>query len=152
MIRCVTMKMIDLLKDPVFRKYYLRNPKFPYSLANENPWVIWIHRNSKKTNRLVWANVRVPTFKDAVAYVKPRMSDWDDFSISSRVIGFDPPSSVRNTFELYDWCIMCRRPSEFRPFERHHALNPAIHKFFSHWPVCVFCGTREDPEVSRTRG
>lgn len=135
------MDMINLLKDAQFRKYFLTNPRLPYKLADPNPWTVWIHRTSQKTGRLVWARVDMPTFKDAWTYARANYKGWKDFSITSRIIGFDPPKNIRNAFELNDWCYRCRRPVEMRAFAKHHALKQDIHQYFADWPVCPYCGS-----------
>jgi hypothetical protein len=139
--------MNQLLKDPTYRKYFLKTPKFPYDLAYPTPWTVWIHRTSKKDpDKLVWARVRFATFAEAIQYVNPRRSQWKDFAVTSTVIGFEPPKIVRNNYLDYDWCYRCRRPVQMRTFERHHAMNPEIHQYFSEWPVCPFCGASDDPK------
>lgn len=139
------LKMMDLLKDEEYRKYYLTNPKFPYPLANDAPWRIWIRRpSSKKPGRMVWTNRRHDTFKNAWADVRKNYRQWDDFSITSMVIGFRPPIALQRKYKLLDWCMRCRRPVEFQTFHRHHALNNDLHQWFSDWPVCPYCGGSND--------
>lgn len=144
------MKMTELLKDPVFRKYFLKSPRFPYPIAQKTPWTVWIHKKSK--GRLVWGRIQFTTFKEAFDYVKPRMKDWEDFSITSMVIGFVPPTNVRNAFHESDWCYRCRRPVQMRTYAKHHALKPDIHEYFADWPVCPFCGAREESQFTLVPG
>lgn len=147
------MKMIDLLKDPVFRKYFLKNPRFPYKLAHPEPWTVWIHKPGKKhPERLVWARKDTATFKEAFSYARARWNEWHDFSITSRIVGFVPPQNVRNSYELNEWCYRCRRPVEMKAFNKHHALDPDIHKFFVDWPVCPFCGSSGEHQYTLVSG
>lgn len=145
------MKMTELLKDPTYRKYYLKAPRFPYPIASEKPWTVWI-RKPRPNGKMTWARVKFATFKEAFNYCKPRMADWDDFSITSMVIGFVPPTSLRNAYELNEWCYRCRRPVEMRAFARHHALKPEIHEYFADWPVCPFCGASEEAQFTLVPG
>lgn len=151
--------MLDLLKEPVYREYYLRSPKFPYPIAYATPWKLWINRVSRRpesAGKLVWVGLSFATFKQAFDYAKPRMRDqdlkWKDFSICCTVMGFVPPQKVRNTFELSDWCMRCRRAVDMRAVARHHALRADIHRFFAEWPVCPFCGASDEPSFTLVPG
>lgn len=136
------MNMTDLLKDPVYRRYFLTVPRLPYDLAIECPWRVWVLKDGK------WLKRDFATFEDSFKFVKPRFRTWEDVSISSRVIGFDPPKNVRHAFNSYDWCKRCRRPSVFKTFKTHHALDNSIHRFFSHIPVCRYCGASEGTSLT----
>jgi len=147
------MKMIDLLKQPEYRGYFLKSPKFPYPLACPQPWTVWINKESSKTaGKLVWLRKDTVTFRDAVKFVSPRMKEWEDFSITSRIIGFVPPKNLRNSYELSDWCYRCRRPVEFRVFRKHHALRSDMHVYFEDWPVCPFCGSSGEQQYTLVPG
>lgn len=145
--------MVDLLKDPIYRKYFLKTPKFPYPIAYATPWKLWVHRESRKTpSRLAWVGYSFGTFAEAFYYAKPKWKEWEDFSITCTVMGFVPPKNVRNAFELSDWCMRCRRPVEMRAVERHHALRNDIHRYFADWPVCPFCGANSEPNFTLVAG
>lgn len=150
-LRC--MKMIDLLKEPEYRKYFLKSPRFPYKLAHPQPWTVWARKPSKKNpGRFSWARNDFATFKEAFVYSKTNWNGWDDFSICSRIIGFDPPQSLRNAYELNDWCYRCRRPVVMRTFSKHHALNTDIHEYFVDWPICPFCGSSGEHQYTLVPG
>ena len=147
------MKMRDLLKDPLYRAYFLKNPRFPYALACTDPWTVWVRNESKKRpGKYVWGRRDMATFRDCVQFIKPRMNDWEDFSITSRIIAFDPPHEVRNAFRHNDWCKRCRRPVELRVFRKHHALSADIHVYFADWPVCPFCGGSDVTQITTVKG
>lgn len=146
------MKMISLLKDPVYRQYFLTNPRIPYKLAAEKPWTIWARTRSSKTGAMVWRRIDTATFKDAWQISRKSVSVWDDFSITSRIIGFDPPKNVRNAYELSDWCYRCRRPVEKRAYAKHHALDKDIHKYFAEWAVCPYCGSSGEYQYTLVPG
>lgn len=154
-MRGMSLTMLDLLKEPVYRKYFLKAPRFPYPIAYPTPWKVWVNRESRKPDKagqLVWVSVSFTTFKEAFDYCKSRMREWEDFSICCTVMGFVPPQIVRNTFELSDWCMRCRRAVDMRAVARHHALRHDIHRFFAEWPVCPFCGASDEPNFTLVRG
>lgn len=150
----ITMR--ELLKDPLYRRYFLTSPKFPFRLALDKPWRVWAIVGDTREDPDIWVpdfrKKDFPTFKDAFTFIKPRINKYRDFSITSRVIGFVPPKSVRAQFgEDYDWCIMCRRPTIFEPHTTHHALKDEIHRYFVEWPVCMFCGSREEMHCTKVK-
>lgn len=134
------MQMKILLKDPLFREYYLKVPRFPHHIEHPTPWTLWVSRQNK------WASKNFAVWKDAFLFARPHIKEWDDFSIVSRIILFTPPPNVRNAYRHLQWCYRCRRPTTFKAYARHHALRNDIHRYFSEWPVCLYCGCREDAE------
>lgn len=147
--------MRELLRDPLYRSYFLQTPKFPFKLALDKPWRVWADVGGEDDEGYYLADFRkkdFPTFAEAFAFVKPRIKKWDDFAITSRIIGFVPPKPVKALYsEDYDWCIMCRRPTLFEPHDTHHALRDDIHRYFVDWPICIFCGSRENPECTKVK-
>lgn len=138
------MQMITLLRDPIYRAYFLKAPRFPHPVHHETPWTVWVKRT--RNERVVWAKKDVPTFREAFTFVKPHIKEWDDFSITSRIISFFPPKNVRHAYRHLQWCYRCRRPTTFKPYARHHALKPEVHRYFADWPVCPYCGCKDDTE------
>jgi hypothetical protein len=151
------MNMRELLKDPLYRRYFLLSPRFPYSLAIDKPWRLWVDLGTE--NESNFRKKDFETFGEAFNYIKVKTDRFKkipdriaDFAISSRIIGFVAPKSVQAAYlEDYQWCIMCRRPTLFEPYETHHALRQSIHRYFTDVPVCIFCGNREQPQVTRVR-
>lgn len=149
--------MRELLKDPLYRQYFLTAPRLPYKLASPNPWRLWVDLGVEDDEGYYIPDFRkkdFPTFKEAFVYIKPRIKfigdKLTDFAISSRIIGFVAPRSVRALYsDDYQWCIMCRRPTLFEPYDTHHALKNSLHRYFTDMPVCMFCGSREDPHVTK---
>lgn len=139
------MKTVELLKDPDYRKYFLRVPKFPYELASPRPWTVWAKKSSaKRPGRFVWTAMPFEDFKQSWQVVRNHYKNWEDFSITSMIIGFKPPKHIMNMIPEMEWCYRCRRPVDYRTFSRHHALDRGIHQWFSNWPVCPYCGFSGD--------
>lgn len=153
------MNMRELLRDPLYKRYFLTAPRFPYKLASEKPWRLWVDLGIDSDGGEYISDFRkkdFATFKEAFNYIKPkiRLIGQDpgitDFAISSRIIGFVAPRSVQATYiGDYQWCIMCRRPTLFEPYDTHHALKNSLHRYFTDMPICMFCGSRENPHVTR---
>lgn len=135
--------LASLLKDPAYRSYFVRQPVLPPKLYHPAPFYVWGLRVNGK-----WAGKAVPDYPTAFEATKKilRHDSFQDVAISSRVIGFKPPETLKDKYRDmgYDWCIMCRRPVYFRPLRKHHALRDDLHRYFSHHPVCGFCGIREE--------
>jgi hypothetical protein len=137
--------LATLLKDPTYRSYFLRAPQLPARLYHQAPYYVWAIKADGK-----WAGVAVPDFPTAFAKTKAILkatpNRFKDVSISSRVVGFRAPEQLVQAYRAdgYDWCIMCRRPVHFAPKRRHHALRDDLHRYFSHQPVCPYCGIREE--------
>lgn len=136
-------RLATLLKDQAYRQYFLRQPVMPKKLHHPAPWRVW---GLKTTNQ--WAGKSLATFPEAFELAKKmlRSSQFQDVSISSRVVGFRAPEQLLTAYRAdgYNWCIMCRRPVHFTPKRRHHALRDDLHRYFSHQPVCPYCGIREE--------
>jgi len=135
--------LATLLKDPTYRSYMLRVPKIPKGIYHPAPFRVWGLKVDGK-----WAGAAKPDFVTAFDLTKRmlRNPDFQDAAISSRVVGFAAPEDLRLKYQAdgYDWCIMCRRPVHFAAKKKHHALRDDLHRYFSHQPVCPYCGIRED--------
>lgn len=138
-----TTTLAVLLKDPAYRSYFLRKPVLPKNLYHPAPFYVW---GLKQDGR--WAGKAVVDFSAAFDLTKRMLKapTIQDVSISSRVIGFKAPEQLVMQYRQdgYDWCIMCRRPVHFAPKRKHHALRDDLHRYFSHHPVCPYCGIREE--------
>lgn len=145
----MTLTLAKLLKDPDYRAYFIRQPQLPKGLYHPAPFKVWGLKDDGR-----WAGKPVATFAEGFELTKKmlRHPDFTDVSISSRVIGFRAPEDLKLKYQAdgYDWCIMCRRPTHFIARRKHHALRDDLHKYFSHHPVCTYCGMRE--ETQRTPG
>jgi len=135
--------LATLLKDPKYKAYFLRQPVLPKRLFHPAPFYVWGLKGDGK-----WAGKAVADFPTAFEMTKKilRAPAYVDVSISSRVIGFRAPEDVVMKYKAdgYDWCIMCRRPVHFMPKRKHHALRDDLHRYFAAFPVCPYCGIREE--------
>ncbi len=135
--------MAALLKDPKYRAYFLRSPQLPAKLYHPAPFKVWALKPNGK-----WAGVALPDFPSAFTKAKAILKSptYIDVSISSRVIGFRAPEELARQYRAdgYDWCLMCRRPVLFMPKRKHHALRDDLHRYFVAFPVCPYCGIREE--------
>lgn len=138
-----TPTLAVLLKDPAYRSYFLRKPVLPKNLHHPAPFYVW---GLKTTN--TWVGKPVVDFTAAFDLTKKmlKVPAIKDVAISSRVIGFQAPQNLKDAWRAkgYDWCIMCRRPVHFKAKRTHHALRDDLHRYFSHHPVCPYCGIREE--------
>lgn len=136
-----------LLRNAEYRAYFLRQPVLPKKLHHPAPWKVWALKDNGK-----WAGKAIATFPEAFDLTKKliRKPGIKDAAICSRVVGFKAPEQLVTAYRTdgYDWCIMCRRPTIFKPMAKHHALRQDLHVFFQHHPVCFYCGMREETMVS----
>lgn len=135
--------LADLLKDPKYKAYFLRPAQIPKRVYAPQPFKVWALKPDGK-----WAGTLAKDYAEAFEKAKRllRSPKFVDVSISSRVIGFRPPEDLLMKYKAdgYDWCIMCRRPVHFLPRRKHHALRDDLHRFFAEFPVCPYCGIREE--------
>ncbi len=132
-----------LLKDPKYKAYFRRPAIIPKGIYAPQPFKIWALTPQGK-----WAGTTAADYAEAFGKVKRLLASpkFVDVSISSRLIGFRAPEDLVMDYRSrgYDWCIMCRRPVHFSPRSRHHALRDDLHCYFAAFPVCPYCGIREE--------
>lgn len=133
----------SLLEDNVYQKYFNRVPKLPENIRHGNPWRI-VARRMPGAPGAIWALKDVPTYADAWRRVGIMMgtADWEDIAIVSRRKTFRPPVGFEWNTSRYEWCGRCRRPSIFRPMERHPAMRDAIVLTVDEAVRCFYCGAR----------
>ncbi|QWT29852.1 hypothetical protein PP631_gp071 [Streptomyces phage KimJongPhill] len=135
--------LATLLKDPKYKAYFLRPAIIPKGIYHLAPFKVWALTPAGK-----WAGTTAVDYREAFGKVKRLLASpkFVDVSISSRVIGFRGPEELVMDYKSrgYDWCIMCRRPVHFAPRRKHHALRDDLHRYFSAFPVCPYCGIREE--------
>lgn len=148
------IRLVDILKrDPVYRKWFAKNPYLPPHQKHDSPW--WLYLQEREDGP--WKRAKVETYAKAYKYISSRLSEYHDFSITSRRKCFLPPQYRpeedrrflvywHNYPQSHNWCPYCRRPTLFRTFERHHA--DVIRKTFANititTPRCSICGIRRD--------
>lgn len=152
----MTIRMSTLLKNPAYRSYLTRNVVYPRNVYHPAPWRVWAQKVSPQSAKgYKWAGKAFKTYGEAFDLLKKIHTagpdKFLDVSISSRLIGFNAPEQLRVQYKSdgYDWCLMCRRPVQFVPMRRHHALDNTLHQYYAHFPVCPYCGIREETILTR---
>lgn len=146
----------DLLADPLYKKWLMRpQPKHP--LARE-PWRVFV----KRKKRGAWAKKDFGTYNEALRFaaswvkrgahdlaIHHRPSPLPGLVVKrgeSRLSYLELPKSIH--LADHDWCALCRRPTLFAKYGKHHAFpsnfpcNPEVRR-------CSICGGSE--ELSRPR-
>lgn len=146
----MTIRMSRLIKDPEYRSYLTKNVVYPKNVYHPAPWRVWAQKvDPSKRSGFAWSGKTFKTYGEAFDLLKRIQKagpTFEDAAISSRLIGFRAPEQLRQRYKAlgYDWCVMCRRPVQFVPMRRHHALDNTLHQYYSHFPVCPYCGIREE--------
>lgn len=146
--------LIELLRDPVWRKMFTTAPALASSqrLPSAMPWSVYVVTEAPERPAGVrWRVVRCPTYPDAYQRVRRLLSapvpDQLDLCVTSRGVEYAPPPGFdwRRRWPLVDleWCARCRRPSSFRPTHGRHALigSPVVRPGVRR---CYFCGIAVD--------
>lgn len=151
-----------LLKDPIYRKWFAKVPYLPKSARGGQPWYLYLQRGQDGR----WSRAGLTTYAAAYKWVVNHHGEVHDFAIVSKRKSYLPPI-YRPKVEIngkmeparkkvywtnypsnHNWCPYCRRPTIFREFTKHHAINP-VHKsmgLFSMGPQirCTICGIRQE--------
>lgn len=128
----------------------------------------WVY--GKRTDQSKWGRREFETYKEAFSYVKPRLREYHDISITCKRKAFLPPgrlvrikrggqpvmvktpTGMRQKTKLVPiqpppghlWCMYCRRFTIFTWFHTHHALR-GEQAYLMDPTVrrCCICGVRE---------
>lgn len=156
------VRMADLLKDPVYRKWFGKVPYLPPACRGGKPWYVYIQREEDGK----WARGSFETYAAAYKYVADKGRKSHNFAIVSKTKTYLPPvyrptvivkgREEKGAFKRYwtnypanhNWCPYCRRPTIFREFVRHHAITP-IHSalglsILDPMVRCSICGIRAE--------
>lgn len=165
------MTMSELLEDPAFRKFMMTSPKTPAVARGEHlspMWVVYV----QKVPSGKWRRRSFRKYKKAVIFMTKALNlGYHDAAINNRRIGFDPPTRIvriKGKFKVgsdgvkrqvtkivvwkpripigeddeHHWCRACRRPTVWKHYSKHPALNQ--------FPVldynvrrCCICGGSE---------
>lgn len=131
----------ELLADPVYRMYYLREPKLPPGLQHGDPWLVWAVNHDGQWGKRMFSEYADAWAKVISIYKQP--DRFRDVAVVSRRMMFAPPEKAtwRSTFA---WCARCRRPSEFRVRSpQHHALRGQPVLTDDEPRRCYYCGIRK---------
>jgi hypothetical protein len=131
----------DQLKDPIFRKWFSRNPQLGHG------WRVYY----QKTEGARWKYKDFDTWNEGYQYLAKKIAKVYDISLTHKLRHTRPPVVKRAGRREYYyphtdkpqhfWCLMCRRMTKFGYFKRHHNmpiyLDPTQLR-------CRICGVRHD--------
>lgn len=152
----ITMK--ELLQDPLFKQWTMKQPKLSPMASNTPPWILYVRCEGR------WSRSQHATYASAYNTMVRLIKEGklDDCSIHSKRQMFRPPI-VRREGKKYNWpsppghrwCGLCRRPTVFKCFNRHHAFPKRI-PIVPYEPRCSICGVRQSsmkeyPSLLRSR-
>ncbi|MCA1807230.1 MAG: hypothetical protein LC687_05205 [Actinobacteria bacterium] len=162
----------ELLKDPVYKEYFLAVPKFRTKALRKPKFRVYVQLKGET----VWRGKDAETYPEAFQIIKKylKAGTLHDGAICCKSHASNPPMrNVRlkgqykldskgkkvqvtkrvvwqakldgNDPDYQRWCPYCRRPTAFKYFVKHHALNylgdgmsidPELRR-------CVICGSSE---------
>jgi hypothetical protein len=128
----------QLLRDPIFRKYFATAPR-EVTINERRPWWIYLRSNG------AWTRTKFESYKKAFGEARLLLADLDlddDFAITSRGKQFWPPDEYQIP-EGHLWCLYCRRPTIFRHFRRHHAFPTLHYEVSKEFARCSICGVSQ---------
>lgn len=159
--------IVELLKDPVYKQFFLSVPKI------NGPFRLYLQLDNDRRWRAKDFSKYSDAFK---LFKKLHQEGRvHDAAICSKKQGGQPPMrtvKVRNSYtinsrgekvqvtrrvvwepqldmndpDFHRWCPYCRRPTAFKYFAKHHALNHLVAKGItidSEIRRCVICGSSE---------
>lgn len=125
-----------LLEDQIFKTWFARKP---ISHTNDK-WRVWV----QEVEGGRWTRMSVKSWKKGFKFVDQHLDDCWDMALGNAIWEYAPPI-VRVNTGLKDaktkkviykiryrppeaptdhyWCGLCRRPTAFGYFTRHHALG-----------------------------
>ena len=161
--------MSELVKDPVYKRFLQTKPKLPKVARNRGgilspPWVVYVQREVGGN----WGKREFWKYSEAFKFLKKALKlGVHDAALNCKRVAFDPPTRfvrIKGKFVVgsdgvrrqatkqvvwkpkldgsdpdHEWCMYCRRPTEFKYFRRHKAL-PAIDPTVRR---CCICGASE---------
>ncbi len=153
--------LLELLEDPVYKKYFCTVPQLPNVPRLVEPWRLYVRSESGWRKKDFWK------YKEAFVFYSGRKTQFQDAAIVCRPLILPPPTRVvklkgkyhkngqQMTKEIiwqpklaehpedHYWCGRCRRPTVFKYFSRHHAFtgeNAAL--MDPNAKRCLICGLR----------
>lgn len=135
----------DLLKDTTYKQFICQQPSLPPHMTRAlKPWRLMVQLKGEQH----WRMKRFGTYSEAFKAMKKILPRAADATINCPALGFVAPTRVvrikgkfhtngqqltrlvtwkaampMGEFEEHHWCPYCRRPSVFKRFRRHHALQ-----------------------------
>lgn len=159
----VRLTLRDLLKDPVYKKWFLKTPTLEYTAATSPPWYLYLLDNGK------WKRGNAASYKGALKWAAAHLKEYDDIVIHSKRQAFrpirlrksyNPPRFYKvkgkkgkvEAMEVVEWdkfphdhmwCPFCRRPTVWIPFKWHHGFTGAsVNGVLPPDNRCHCCGLR----------
>lgn len=166
MSKILQITIRELLKDPLYKKWFSTVPKLPPDSAHTPPWRIYVQAEEGGS----WARTETGGYVKAYRYVAKHIRDYHDICIQSKRHEFRPPvvkdksTGKRHYWPCpvgHRWCPYCRRPTVFTYFSRHHLFSGrnGFSTGTSGYKRCVICGIRlvatkdySTPLISQLRG
>lgn len=162
----------ELLQDPDYRRYFARTPRLKNTNRVYPPWTLYLQHS--ETGK--WHSKGYDKYSDAYHAYKSlhEKGRVKNAAIASMGQGFRAPTKVvkvRGKYHIdakgvkrqvtklitwkprlpieeadHQWCPYCRRPTIFRLFNQHHALNHLVSQGITinpNIPRCSICGASE---------
>lgn len=154
----------ELLRDPVFKKYFLTTPELPaHYTPDKLPWKLYVLKEGEH----IWRSKRFGTYRDAFDGFKKMLPTITNAAINNPALSFMPP--VRNVkvkgkvdskgkpiirslvwkpqltddMSPHNWCPYCRRPSIFK-FMLPKAVKGQFQLPMSEPKMrCIICGASD---------
>jgi len=147
----------ELLQDPLFKEWTKKPPKLKPLWYKSMPWYVYVRREGR------WARKEFDTYPKAFNWLVSRLKagQVEDAAIHCKRQWFSPPlvkvGGKRTYWPMppgHRWCGLCRRPTVYNTFTKHHAMPAYIAPYELR---CTICGgrqtlaPREYPSVLRSR-
>lgn len=127
-----------LVEHPEYRKFVRTMPTIPANMRQGRPWAVWAITHNAR-----WRGGLFESYVDAWGATLKAMRNTEkyrDVALVSRRQLFEPPRAVIPLIEYpFEWCPRCRRPTMYRPLQRHHAVEILT---LQDPYRCYFCGIR----------
>ena len=163
--------MSELVKDPVYRKYLETKPHLPpiarsKKLMVSPPWVVYVQKETDGP----WGKKEFWKYSEAFKFLRRALkAGVHDATINCKRIGFHPPTRfvrIKGKYVVgsdgvqrqatkqviwqpklgdygdHEWCMYCRRPTEFKYYRRHKRLKNLAF-IDSSIRRCCICGSSE---------
>lgn len=138
----------ELLQDPIFKAWMKKVPTLRANPAKGEPWRVY-----GKTDGY-WGKKEFFHYPQAFNWVARHLSRLEDCAIHCKRQPFRPPvvkdsHGLKHNWPMppkHRWCGLCRRPTVFGYFNKHHALPGVLAPYERR---CSICGVREKSDLVR---
>lgn len=146
------LRMAELLEDPLYKAWLKKEPRITMPITQEKPWRVWV----QKKRGGPWARADFKSYPKAWKFMRQHMKlGIHDCALGARVLFFKPPvvskvsggkkakryhvPGMPGQNPAHRWCPLCRRPTIWTTFTKHHAL-PKHYKIAGYVVRCAICG------------